>query len=75
MTKEYRRHELIEAIDEMYKNNYAAKSGVLSAVLESVLIAVEVWEPELFKRIMKNEMAVQEMIKGELRKKGGQNND
>ena len=27
MTKEYHKHELIDAIDEMCGNNYAAKSG------------------------------------------------
>ena len=65
MTKEYHRRDLIEAIDEMYGSNYAAKSGALSGVLKSVLITVDVWEPELFKRIMETEMAVQEIIKGE----------
>lgn len=73
MTKEYHRHELIEAIEETCRNNYAAKSGVLSAVLESVLITAEVWEPELFKRIMETEMAVQERVKEELRKRGEHN--
>ena len=75
MTKEYHRHDLIDAIDEMCKNNYPAKSGVLSTVLDSVLITIEVWEPELFKRIMETEMTVLERVKEELRKKGGQNND
>ena len=75
MTKEYHRHDLIDAIDEMCKNNYPAKSGVLSAVLLHVLITVEVWDRELFKRIMETEMGVQERVKEELRKKGGQNND
>ncbi len=65
MTKEYSRNDLRDAIDDMYGSNYAGKSGCLQAVLESVLITVEVWEPELFKRIMETEMAVQEMIKGE----------
>jgi len=71
MTKEYHRLDLIDAIDKMYGRDYAGKSGVLSAVLESVLLTVEVWEPGLFEDIMRNEMAVQEkvkqgMIKGEL---------
>ena len=67
MTKEYHRSDLIEAIEERCGNDYAAEAGALLAVLESVLITVEVWEPELFKRIMETEMAVQEMIKGEER--------
>lgn len=65
MTKEYNSKDLVDAIDEMYGNDYAGKSGCLQAVLQSVLITVEVREPELFKRIMETEMAVQEMIKGE----------
>ncbi len=65
MTKEYSRNDLIDSIDDMYGSNYAGKSGCLQAVLESILITVEVQEPELFKRIMDTEMAVQEVIKGE----------
>ena len=65
MTKEYSRNDLIDAIDDMYGSNYAGKSGCLQAVLQSILITVEVQEPELFKRIMDTEMAVQELIKGE----------
>ncbi len=63
MTKEYSRNDLTDAIDEMYGSDYAGKSGCLKAVLQSILITVEVQEPELFKRIMDTEMAVQAWLK------------
>lgn len=75
MTKEYNRNDLIDSIDDMYGSDYAGKSGGLSAVLESVLITVEVWDRELFKRIMELELHVQERVKEELRKRGEQNDD
>ncbi len=62
MTKEYNSKDLVDAIDEMYGIDYALKSGYLQAVLQSILITVEVREPELFKRIMDTEMAVQETM-------------
>lgn len=78
MTKEYNRNDLIDSIDDMYGSDYAGKSGCLQAVLQSILITVEVKEPELFKRIMDTEMAVQAWLKvvhEDVGIKGEQNDD
>ena len=59
----YHRNELIDLIKDQCKGNYASMSGALSAALASVLIQVEVEDPELFQKIMKFEMAAQERMK------------
>ena len=46
-------------------------SGVLGAALASVLIKVEVEDPEMFQKIMKFEMAVQERMKSVHHQKRG----
>ena len=59
----YHRNELIDLIKDQYKGDYASMSGVLGAALASVLIKVEVEDPEMFQKIMKFEMAAQERMK------------
>ena len=78
MTKEYNSKDLLDAIDKMYGSDYAGKSGCLQAVLQSILITVEVREPELFNKIMDTEMAVQGWLKAvheDVGIKGEQNDD
>jgi|11BtaG_2_1085332.scaffolds.fasta_scaffold16139_6 hypothetical protein len=78
MTKEYNSKDLLGAIDKMYGSDYAGKSGCLQAVLQSILITVEVREPDLFNKIMDTEMAVQAGLKAaheDVGIKGEQNDD
>ena len=58
----YHRNDLIDLIREQYKDDYPSMSGSLRAVLASVLIQVEVRNPELFQEIMAFEMATQERM-------------
>ena len=63
MTKtNYHRNDLIVLIREQYKDDYPTMSGSLRAVLASVLIQLEVRNPELFQEIMAFEMATQELM-------------
>ena len=56
--KKYTRHDLLDAIQKMYPDNYPAQAGCLRAALASVLIHVEVNHPEMFQKIMEFEMRV-----------------
>ena len=58
----YHRNDLIDLIREQYKDDYPSMSGSLRAVLASVLIQVEVEDPELFQEILEFEMATQESM-------------
>jgi len=57
--QEYTRHDLLKVIADTYPDCYASQSGNLKAALASVLIQVEVHDPELFKKIMNFEMGCQ----------------
>ncbi len=60
MTKqEYTRHDLLKIIKDTYPDSYASQTGNLRAVLASVLIHVEVHDPEMFKTIINFEMSCQ----------------
>ena len=61
----YHRNDLIDLIKDRCKDNYPRMSGALIGTLASVLIQVEVEDPELFQKIMKVEMAAQELMKSE----------
>ena len=61
----YRSNDLIDLILNQYKDDHPRMSGALWAALASVLIRVEVEDPELFQKIMKFEMAAQERMKSE----------
>ena len=64
MTKtNYHRNDLIDLIREQYKDDYPTMSGSLIGTLASVLIRVEVSNPELFQEIMEFEMETQERIR------------
>ena len=67
----YRSNDLIDLILNQYKDDHPRMSGALWAVLDSVLIQVEVEDPELFQKIMKFEMAVQERMKSVHHQKRG----
>ena len=59
----YHRNDLIDLIREQYKDDYPTMSGSLIGTLASVLIRVEVSNPELFQEIMEFEMETQERIR------------
>ena len=64
MTKtNYHRNDLVDLIREQYKDDYPSMAGSLIGTLSSVLIQVEVEDPELFQEIMEFEMETQERIK------------
>ena len=67
----YRSNDLIDLIKDRCKDNYPRMSGALMGTLASVLIQVEVEDPELFQKIMKFEMAVQERMKSVHHQKRG----
>ena len=67
----YRSNDLIDLILNQYKDDHPRMSGALWAALASVLIQVEVEDPELFQKIMKFEMAVQERMKSVHHQKRG----
>ena len=58
----YHRNDLIDLIRNQYKDDYPSMSGFLIGTLASVLIQVEVSNPELFQEIMEFEMATQERM-------------
>jgi len=63
MTKtNYHRNDLVDLIEEQYKGDYPSMSGSFYGALASVLIQVEVRNPELFQKIMEFEMATQKRI-------------
>jgi hypothetical protein len=63
MTKaNYQRHELLDLIEEQYKGDYPSMSGSFAGTLASVLIQVEVRNPELFQKIMEFEIGTQKRI-------------
>jgi len=59
----YHRNDLIDLIREQYKDDYPTMSGSLIGTLSSVLIQVEVEDPELFQEVMGFEMRTQKSIK------------
>ena len=59
----YHRNDLIDLIREQYKDDYPTMSGSLIGTLSSVLIQVEVEDPELFQEIMEFEMETRERIR------------
>lgn len=63
MTKtNYHRNDLVDLIEEQYKDDYPSMSGSFAGTLSSVLIKLEVYAPELFQEIMEFEMRTQEII-------------
>ena len=59
----YHRNDLILSIEDMNPNCYPSQAGMLKAVLSSVLIHVEVHDPEMFQEIMQFEMRVSKKLK------------
>ena len=57
--QKYTRHDLLKVIEDTYPDCYASQAGNLKAALASVLIQVEVHDPELFQKIMHFEMGCQ----------------
>ena len=60
---EYTRVDLIRSAEEMYPDCYAKQAGNLRATLNSVLLHVEVHNPEMFQEIIQFEMRCQERMK------------
>jgi len=58
----YHRNDLIDLIREQYKDDHPSMSGSLIGALASVLIQVEVSNPELFQEIMEFEVRTQERM-------------
>jgi hypothetical protein len=63
--KTYHFDDLISSIEERLPFQYAAQAGALNAALISVLMTVEVRDPELFQEIMAFEMKCETFMKGE----------
>ena len=64
MTKtNYHRNDLIDLIREQYKDEYPSMAGSLIGTLASILIQLEVHDPEFFKEVMAFELAAQERIR------------
>jgi hypothetical protein len=61
--KTYHCSDLIQIIEERLPYQYPEQVGALSAALSSVLIRVEVSDPELFQEIMAFEMKCETSIK------------
>ena len=59
----YHRNDLIRSIEEMNPKYPSVQAGMLKAALSSILIHVEVHDPDLFQEIMQFEMRCQERIK------------
>ena len=59
----YHRNDLIDLIRNQYKDDYPSMSGSLIGTLASILIRLEVHDPEFFKEIMEFEMKTQERIR------------
>ena len=63
MTKtNYHRNDLIDLIRKQYRDDCPSMAGSLIGALTSVLIQVEVEDPELFQEIMEFEMETQESM-------------
>ena len=63
MTKtNYHRNDLVDLIEEQYKGDYPSMSGSLIGTLVSVLIQLEVHDPEFFKEVMEFEMGTQKRM-------------
>ena len=60
---EYTRGDLIRSAEEMYPDCYASQAGNLRSILNSVLLHVEVHDPEMFQEIIQFEMRCQERMK------------
>lgn len=58
----YHRGDLIDLIRNQYKDDHPSMSGSLIGTLASVLIRVEVSNPELFQEIMEFEVRTQERM-------------
>lgn len=65
----YHRNDLILSIEDMNPNCYPSQAGALKAVLSSVLIHVEVHDPEMFQEIMQFEMRVSDQERKKLKSK------
>ncbi len=59
----YHWNDLIRSIEETNPNCHPSQAGMLKAALASVLISVEVHDPDLFQKIMQFEMRCQERMK------------
>ena len=59
----YHRADLTRSAEEMYPDCYARQAGNLRAILNSILIHVEVHDPKMFQEIMQFEMRCQERMK------------
>lgn len=59
-----KRNELLESIKEIAEGDYCKEVGQLRGTLSSVLIALEVYNPELYEQVMDFELAVSEMMLG-----------
>ncbi len=57
------RNDLIRSVEDMHPNCHPSQAGMLKATLASVLIHVEVHDPDLFQEIMQFEMRCQERMK------------
>ncbi len=66
MTKDYTRHDITDLIESMYEGNYPAQAGCLRATISSILISVELRDPDLFKEIMRFEMKTTGALKKKL---------
>ena len=58
----YHRGDLIDLIRNQYKDDNPSMSGSLIGTLASVLIRLEVHDPELFQEIMEFEVRTQERM-------------
>ena len=63
--KTYHHNDLIKSIQERYAYRFPEQSGALAAALSSVLIHVEVHDPEMFQEIMSFEMRCMERLKAQ----------
>ena len=59
----YHRDDLLRSVESMNPDCYPSQASNLKAILLSVLIHVEVHDPDLFQEIMKFEMRCQERMK------------
>jgi len=62
-----KRNELLEGIKEIAEGDYCKEVGQLRGTLSSVLIALEVYNPELYEQVLDFELAVSEMMLGKLK--------
>ena len=59
----YHRNDLIDLIRNQYKDDHPSMSGSLIGTLSSVLMYLELYDPEFFQEIMEFEMKTQERIR------------